>query len=74
MSAEFGLSPERVFHQHQGVAAAPPSNAFEARWTEWKARGVQRDRATRRKSAVALLVLTIVAASSAVMWFLHGAA
>ena len=42
--------------------AVPEAASFDERWAAWQARGAAHDRAVRRKMAVAVPILIVVAA------------
>jgi hypothetical protein len=52
------------------AAAGPETASFDERWAAWQAKGVAHDGAVRRKMAVAVPILLVVAA--VVIYLLRG--
>ena len=52
----------RVSLEIRLCSAVPEAASFDERWAAWQAKGAARDRAVRRKLAVALPLLIVVAA------------
>ena len=46
----------------QAVSTPEPVSSFEERWAAWQAKGAAHERAVRRKMAIAVPILIVVAA------------
>lgn len=55
------VPPVVALSEARPVTTAPESVDFEQRWAAWQARGAARDHAFRRKLAIRLPVLIVVA-------------